>query len=763
MGLMLTVPAALPRTRVPQSIRIQPPKPRDDAAATSTGGMVRGIVRRSMTWLSAMVFTLLFPAMVLWGGSNHLINWGPGLLLAGAACLLLISGKSRPVRDGFFHSWGFLLLLGLLFLRARYSPDESSAANNSTLIALAAAGFLIGSVAGSVQSRALFAGLSLTAMLNLYCTIMQVGNVEWNLVYPQRSAGLPSGLFAHYSYSAAFCLGAVGLLVSHSRMEHSWLRAVMIGGAACALVTIPLSPSRSGNLALSLLVASTGALLLARAFANSRTVMSIWLPSIALVIMVLIFASAFVPLIDRGSGPHGFYGDDVRLEYGNAAMQLAAGSPWLGDGAGSFAWNVFQVLGGLTTEPGLVHNEALQMAADYGYPALAAISLLLLVPAALCCWRFVNKTDATATAIAALGLVAMLFQSNFESIFHSAPGAFIAALVLGQINRSFSGNHKNARAESSAGSHGGKDVATGFPAAIVECIEECRTGDHQAVAKLVGLLSQSKDDHWWRSACRLTYWTKVRDEEALREAVMRIGVEARAELERASLSGHPLHDKSAATNPSRLRHILRNTALAAFAIFILMSGARLSHALADGWDPLYQPEQMSASQGFNRLIQLAGRYPGLGIDRKVLSAAVDCIHQYDAQEARERWAQNHRPKLLLAVHGWRKDPGAALQMAEITGWAGDFEAALNFYDHAIATQGKNEILFMARAFKGQYFHELCISAAAAGQGDRQRHFSGLAVECFQGAIDAMGKQGRLHSEFARMMRECQAVQGTGPD
>jgi hypothetical protein len=166
---------------------------------------------------------------------------------------------------------------------------------------------------------------------------------------------------------------------------------------------------------------------------------------------------------------------------------------------------------------------------------------------------------------------------------------------------------------------------------------------------------------------------------------------------------------------------------------------------------------MSASQGFNRLIEQAGRHPGLGIDRKVISAGVDCIHQYNALEAREYWAEIHRPKLLLAVPGWRKDPGAALQMAEITGWAGDFEAALNFYDHAIATQGKNEGLFMARAFKGQYFHELCISAGAAGQADRQRHFAGLAVECFQGAIDAMGKQGRLHAEFVRMMRECQAV------
>ena len=570
--------------------------------------------------MTVLVFALLFPALVLWGGSNHLVNWGPGLLLAGAACLLLMGEKPQSARDDMLLSSGFLLLLVLLFLRASYSPDESAAANNSTLIALAAAGFLIGRLAGRAKSQALFTGLSLVSMLNLYCTVMQVGHPEWNLVYPQRSGSLPSGLFAHYSYSAAFCLGSVGLLASRSRMEHSWLRAVMICGAVCALVTIPLSPSRSGNLALALLVASAGALLLARAFANSKTVMSTWLPALVLVVMALIFASAFVPLIDRGTGPNGFYGDSVRLEYWNAATQLSAARPWLGGGAGSFAWNVFQVLGGLTTEPGLVHNEALQMAADYGYPALVSISLLMLVPVVPCCWRFVNHTDATATAMAALGLVAMLFQSNFESIFHSAPGAFIAALVLGQIHRSLSGNHENHRTENIAGLHGGSNVGIGFLTAIKDHVDEFAAGDKDAVPKLVGLLSQSKDQRWWRAACRLTYWAKVQDQEALRKAVIRIGEEASDALNLGSTAVNPPEGTQAATLLSRGWRILRNIAIAGFAICILVSGVRLSHALAEGWDPLYRPDRMSVSQGFKRLIQLAGKHPGLGIDRKVLSS-----------------------------------------------------------------------------------------------------------------------------------------------
>jgi hypothetical protein len=706
-----------------------------------------------MAFASVTVFALLFPALVLWGGSKHLINWGPGLLLAGAACLPLMTEKSAPARGGVLHSFGFLLLLGLLFLRAGYSPDVSAASNNSALIALAAAGFLIGRLAGGAGSSALFAGLSLVSMLNLYCTIMQVGNVEWNLVYPQRSAGLPSGLFAHYSYSAAFCLGAVGLLVSRSCMERSWLRGIMIVGAACALFTIPLSPSRGGNLALALLVASAVALLLARAFATSKSVMSTWLPAVVLLVMILIFASAFVPLIDRDGGSSGFYGDSVRVKFGYAAAQLAAEHLWLGGGAGSFAWNVYQVLGGLTSEPGLVHNEALQLAVDYGYPALVAKALLLLVPCALCCWHFVNRTDATATAMAALGLVAMLFQSNFESIFHSAPGAFIAALALGCINRGLWGKQE----ADIAGLHGGKEDAHGFLTTITEQADEFTSGRQDDISKLVALLSQSKDDRWWRAACRLTYWTKVGDTQSLRKAVIEIRAEALQELHRAPAAGHAPYGKRAETKHSRVRRVFRCAAHAAFAIFILVTGIKLSRALADGWDPLYRQDRMSASQGFDRLFLLADKHPGLGIDRKVLSAGVECIHRFNTLEERERWAQNHRAKLLLAIPGWRKDPGAALQMAEIAGWAGDFDSALNYYDHAIATQGKNESLFMARAFKGQYFHELSTSAAAAGRPERQLHFAGRAVECFQGAIEAMGTKGILQPEFRRMMRECQAV------
>jgi hypothetical protein len=146
----------------------------------------------------------------------------------------------------------------------------------------------------------------------------------------------------------------------------------------------------------------------------------------------------------------------------------------------------------------------------------------------------------------------------------------------------------------------------------------------------------------------------------------------------------------------------------------------------------------------------------LGIDRKVLSAARDCIYQFKSQEAREYWATVYRAPIVRAIPSWRTDPGAALQLAEITGWAGDAESTLSFYNHAIAIQGGNESLFMAHSFKGQYLYELSVSAGAAGQMSRQKFYAQQAVECFQNANAALENHRRsLSPYFGKMLRECE--------
>jgi O-antigen ligase len=712
-----------------------------------------------MNLWAALAFGLLFPALVSLGGSTHLLNWGPGLLLAGLCCLLLLDKDRHAIRGGQTYSICLLLFLGFLLIRARQSPDVSAAANNSALIALVAAGFLIGKLAGEGKSRALFIGLSLVSIVNFVCTAVQMANPEWNLIYPQRSGMFPSGLFAHYSYSSAFCLGTAGVLFSCGLKDSTWLKSVFLSGAACAVFAIPISLSRGGNLALAFLVAITVALLLARAFSSAKSVLSTWLPFVALPALVLIFGSALVPLIARNTGLDGFYADSVRFNFWKAATQISAENPWLGGGAGSFAWQVFQVLDGLSSEPGKTHNEALQVAVDYGYPALIALAVLIAIPVMLCFWRFVNKTAAASTPWAAVGLVAMLLQSNFENIFHTAPAAFITALILGRTSRELWNPEINTALKAARPGDDGTHPHRRFLLDVGYHVGDYLAGSPDANSKLIALVSQSKDAQWKRSALRLTYWSKVGNDEALRNAIENLGTKASEELTlMASLGGSSLVPRP----PALLARGWRTAwvlALTACAVPILISGAQLSQALIHAWEPMYYPERLSTFKRFTRLLSVAERHPGLGIDRKVLTAGMDTLYHYQSQEAREYWATTYRPRILRAIPGWKTHPGAALQLADITGWTGDAEAALNYYNHAIAIQGANESLFMARSFKGQYLYELCVSAAAEGKIDQLRFYAREAVTSLQQADAAMAvNYGTLSPFFAKLLQECQNFQ-----
>jgi O-antigen ligase len=708
-----------------------------------------------MTVFHILVFGLLFPALVLWGGSTNLINWGPGLLFAGAACVLMLDKDRLGLSSGLIHTGGFLALLALMLIRARYSEDVSAAANSSALIGFAAAGFLIGKLANEAKSRALFIGLSLAAMLNFYCSVVQINDSGWNLIYPQRSAELPSGLFAHYSYSAAFCLGAAGLLVSSGLKERAWLKAMLIGGAICALVTIPISLSRGGNLALAFMMAAAVSLLLARAFSHAKTVFSTWLPAITLFALILILAGSVVPLIGRNKGLGGFYADSVRIDFWEAATRISADHPWLGGGPGSFAWKIFQIKSGLTLEPGMVHNEALQLAVEYGYPALFLIAAMIAVPVALCLWRFVNKTDPASTAWAALGIVAMLIQSNFESIFHAGPGAFVAALILGQLSRHV---WRMDNAGSSALEKTPSDVP--FLSAARALVDDYLADDNGAASKLAGSLLQTKDKRWKQSAFDLIFWEKTRNEEALRRKVIDLGIGFTQELEKLSSATNPLAKNDPSSTGTPRWRIIGDVALAACSFTILMTGTRLSHSLANAWTPLYQPQELTIMKRLDQLLSVAENRSGLGIDRFVLAAARDCIHQFEKQEDRENWAAAYKTRILRAIPGWKTDPGAALQMAEIIGWTCDFQSAIGFYNHAIATQGDNESLFMAHSFKGQYLYELSLSAGAAGDKPQEEFFARQAIDCFKDASAALGIHHRaLDPYFAKMLKHCE-VYGT---
>jgi tetratricopeptide (TPR) repeat protein len=702
--------------------------------------------------LSLPVFFLLFPALVLFGGSTDLINWGPGLLFAGLACLFLLDKDRHAMRAGMLHTVCYALLLVLLMIRAQYSADRSAAVGDTALLTLAVTGYLIGKLAGIEKMRALLVGLSLVALLGLFCTIMQMSNPVWNLVYPHRSGNFPSGFFAHYNYATAFGLGAGGLLISAACRERHWLKFIFIAGAAGALVAIPLSLSRGGNLAFAIVVASTGALLLARAFSSSKSFVNTWLPALALVSLALIFASSVVPLIGREHGADGFYTDGVRISFWEAAAEMTMSQAWLGGGPGSFTWGVYHVLTGLGAEPVMAHNEAMQLAVDYGYPALLLMALLIAVPVIQSFWRFINRRDPQFASLGALGLVAMLIQSNFDFVFHTGPGAFVAALIIGHLARSL----WNPASAVSAGADEHARFERDYRLAVLAHVKDFSAGKTNAVSDLIATLSRSDEEQWQRSSYRVSYWSKVKNEAALQKAIADLGIKCKEELALMALVEGEESSSSGNGASSWGWSLLSGGVLAGCGVPIAYAGLLLTLALSQAWNPLYHPNRLTVSGRFEALLGLVERHPGLGIDREVLTAARERIHQLGSIEAREDWAEAHRQRIIRAVPSWQVDPRAALLLAEIVGWSGDFESALSYYDQAIEAQGRNEALFMAHAFKGQYLYEIFLSTRAGGQIEEQKIFAQRAIESFQNADAAMKNTRSLPRNFALMLQECES-------
>ncbi len=694
--------------------------------------------------VGVLTLALLFPVLTTFGGSTNLINWGPGLLIAGIACMLLVGSRSSPATAMHFHRAAFLSLLGLLWLRAHHSPDISHATNCTALLAFAAVGYLIGEWAHGGLSRALFTGITLATALNLHASVMQVMNPEWNLFYPQRSGGFPSGLFAHYNYSASFCLGASGLLLTAAGGETRTWKSVFSAGAVCALVTIPISLSRGGNLALAFMAALVLGLWLARAFSKSGSLLHALLPSLMMLGLLFVFAGFLVPMIGRNQGPDGFYVDGVRIDFWKAAAELSTRHPWLGGGAGSFAWEVYHVMSGLTTEPGMVHNESLQLATDFGYPALAALCVLIAIPLLRSFGNFISPTVPGSSPWVGVALVGMLFQSNFSFVFHTAPGAMLAALLLGRVCR---GVWHRPDPEPTSSAAGSKD--SGFLAELRERIHAWRSGRENSLPRLISLLASSPDPQWQRASYRLTYWHQTENPDELHKAIKNLATLCATESPRTRPGGsHP-------RLPPRITMwgVLGRTALAGLTLPLTIRGASLTQTLADAWIPVYHGDHLSPLRRFELLLRLAESRTGLGIDRMVMTAGIDCVHQFASLEARMYWAKFYRPRIMRAVPGWMHDPGTALQLAEIVGWEGDVEYALHFYDRAILDQGSNESLFMANAFKGQYLYELCLSADTAGNLGERRYYARKAAECFQNAEAAMKNENRmLPSAFSRMLR-----------
>lgn len=703
-------------------------------------------------FISAFCFFLVVPAFALVGGSIDLINWGPGILMSGIAAVLLAVGTNRDgnaVSD--IHGWLWVSFLALLLWRALISSGVplSSVAGDVSLIALAVIAYFIGKSTGGQLSCALMAGLAAVVLLNLACILVQTFDVDWNLIYSQRSGGFPSGLFAHYNSCASFSLGAMGLLVSRSCTGSGWFKWWMIIGAFCAFISIPLTLSRGGNLALAVVVIISIALLLARGFRSSKSFLNVWIPALVSLLATAIAFKYIIPMLNRSQVS--FYQDGGRIGFYQAALDLADQSPWTGGGANSFSLNVLRVMENLECEPDKIHNEALQLVVDYGYPSLVAMALLIAVPVFWRIWRFSIGADVERKVWECVGLIGMLVQSNFCFIFHVAPCVLLAGIILGRI--SYRTRSEKGVLPKSAGVTPGEDPV-GYRKFITISKNYCNeylSGKSEAAVNLTSHFS-GKDEPWHRYRSRIMFHTRTGNPARLENVVKEIREQCVSDL--LELSG--LHESQPSNSGLRKA---RKVCVFAAALCMVLLGGNLSQALVEAWPTSYgRGETLANWQRFEKLISFKEKYPHAAIDRSLLSSALDCIYQFETAVAREYWAEGHRRRLEDAVFGATSDPVVALQLACILGWAGDVDAAFELYDQAIAAQGKNETLFMANAYKGQYHHELSVSASEAGQEESMKDHAKSAVASFMCSKNSLkAAPWKFSSNFSKALIDCQAV------
>lgn len=736
--------------------------------------MFRRLVQKAAFRLGLLACLLVLPLLVGFGGSVRIWNWGPGLLACGLAVASLLCVS--PARASWTTSWhivGFVGVIAFLGWKATSSSILVSGAHDLVLMAIVLAGYLIGRAQDAKHSQALTVGLLAAVAGSMLAALIQLRHPEWNPVYPSRAGFFPSGFFSHYNHAASFGLGASGLFLSALTRNKGVFKVLSGCGLVASLLMVILSLSRGGNLAL-LCGAVLGFILSSannkRTGGNSLLLWTALVTGSLLIVPLTQITVAWVAGF-RGKVVHdGGFADGGRLSFYNAAWELFLERPITGGGPGSFGRDVYQVLPAdfpLGAEPDMAHNELLQLLGDYGAPGGIALVLLLVAPILRQCAGHLLSRSSGGGVWESLGLVTMLIQSNFDFVFHIAPCAFLAALILGRISRErrvgASGSEWNqtygvsrrraedyydeARAAEASGSGHGAFIraARGYACAFL-------AGRKRAELRLIVLLLSSQDEDWRNFANELVARQKIGDGKGMGEVVRLI-------VEKCGTgAGGPrrLAEKKVpeVSNRGDWATWLRKLAVAIVALAMTMGGIRLTRISLALWKPLYHPDKMTLSNQFESLLLIQEKAPFLGLERKMLAAFIDRLYRLSSLEAREFWASSSYRRIVGATVFADQDPVVALQVATVAGWAGDEVHALALYDKAISLQSVHERIFMARFFKAEYFQDLMLSCAAVGNVERSHEYAQLAAQEFRQSVNLAPYGGIHHQRRQELLAAC---------
>ena len=330
------------------------------------------------------------------GITHSLVLQGPVLVLLGLTAILscLITAKIQ------IHlGWLLPVLLATAYFLTRswLSPVQDLALEDSFLILGVILLYLLGGVVvGFPMGRSALAWtLVLVLCLHLGSAFMQAMGengygVVWLFTSGQRADG--DVITGMYGYRGSFAnFAAVGGVVSLSLgiwgRSKKWLRGILILIGLLALVCVCLSQSRSAVMSLAVGVV-TMLVLLWLSVANQeekirkrfRGVTAI-AGGLGLVLSVIAVVWVFQSRALKAEGADVAFDSDVRLAYWSMAVEQFVENPIFGAGSRSYSYECFHYwspnIDTGEANPEFVHNEYLQLLADYGLIGFLIIVALL--------------------------------------------------------------------------------------------------------------------------------------------------------------------------------------------------------------------------------------------------------------------------------------------------------------------------------------------------------------------------------------------------
>ncbi len=384
---------------------------------------------------------------------------GAVVCLLAVACVTGLAAVKQPVEPLPASGW-LVLATGACFAAGMVrSPVADLARSDAILLVGGLLVYLWAASIGRVSDhRRVVGALALLGVAAVAVAAVQATrDPAFSPVYGERATTrYPSGFHGHYNYFANWLLGlffpCLALALEPKAVKGRW----RVGWLAAALALaggIALSQSRgavvgaAAGMMVWLVLWVSG---LRRRFPAARGVITL----VAVVALPLLAvggaALARVVLADRGVGTveGAMTQDSGRLEFGKMAIEQAMDHPWTGAGSRSFSYELLHYW-----EPNelwigsgdvvMVHNEFLQTAAEYGWPALALLGGLagVLVFRALVVTMIggskqgTGGPDTALVAGATAGAIAMLVQACFDFVFHLLPNLTTLALLYGLVDR----------------------------------------------------------------------------------------------------------------------------------------------------------------------------------------------------------------------------------------------------------------------------------------------------------------------------------------